>query len=391
MKTLVFCTSFATSEETWRDRQAIWLRALRHSTLHFDQLLIVDDGSTVLPTWPHVEIVHEADVSRPEDVKSDSPILLYAHTQRLGRQSVFQFPGWYRSFAFGVLYGASHGFEKIIHLESDAFLVSERIQRHFNEFTSGWFSVWCEAYLFPEIAIQAAAGDEIADMAAFVREPYSRLAGQIHEYLLPFTHIERDFVGNRYGEMIGHIPRQADYSAQTHSGQPDAFYWWIPPADGGASDRRNVIDLRAPFATDILEGSWSAAEEGMNWMLDFDSSMFLPSVDEAAEHDLELDVLPCVFKDRKQQRLYVLVNGRLVNSVTLYRTTKILCHVPVGALHTDQTNQIRFLHPDAFAPNELGSHPEHRRLSIALLGCALYNRSSSYPVNIRQRGRQCHS
>ena len=375
MKTLVFCTSYASNAESWDNRQAIWLRALQRSTLHFEQLLIVDDGSTTLPNWTDIEIVREADAPRPEDVQSSAPILLYAHTERLGRQSVFQFPGWYRSFAFGVLYGEAHGFEKIIHLESDAFLVSDRIQRHFNEFTSGWFSVWCEAYQFPEIAIQAAAGDEVAAMAAFVREPYSRLAGQIHEYLLPFTHIERDFVGNRYGEMIGHIPRHADYSAQTHSGQPDSFYWWIPSIGDGAPNRRLVTDLRAPFAVDILEGSWSAAEVGLNWMLDFDSSLFLPPVDEAAEHDLELDVFPCIYMERKQQRLYVLVNGHLANAVSLYRTMTILCHVPAGVMRTDLSNQIRFLHPDSFAPNEIGSHPEHRRLSIALMGCALYRRS----------------
>ncbi len=374
MKTLVFCTSYATSQRDWDNRHAVWLRALQRSALHFDQLLIVDDGSTFLPAWAQVEIVREVDAPQPEDVQSNASILLYSHAERLGRQSVFQFPGWYRSFAFGVLYGETHGFEKIIHLESDAFLISDRIQRHFNEFTSGWFSVWCEAYLFPEIAIQAAAGDEVAAMAAFVREPYSRLAGQIHEYLVPFTHIERDFVGNRYGEMIGHVPQHADYSAQTHSGQPDSFYWWIPPTDRSSAKRCSVSVLRAPFPADMLEGSWSAAEEGMNWMLDFDSSLFLPPIEQVAEHDLELDVFPCIYQERKQQRLYVLVNGQLVKAVSLIRTTMILCHVPAGTLRTDRTNQLRFLHPDAFAPKEIGPHPEHRRLSIALLGCALYRR-----------------
>ena len=379
MKTLVFCTSYAASELDWNNRQGVWIKALQCSALHFDQLLIVDDGSSVLPKWAHVEIVRETDAPRSEDVVSDAPIVLYTHENRLGRQSVFQFPGWYRSFAFGVLYGAAHGFEKIIHLESDAFLISDRIQRHFNQFTSGWFAVWCEAYLFPEIAIQAAAGNEIAAMAAFVREPYSQLAGQIHEYLIPFTHIERAFIGNRYGEMIGHVPRQADYSTQTHSGQPDAFYWWISSADGRDSDRRMVTRLRAPFAADLLEGSWSGPEAGMNWMLDFDSSLFLPPIEESTEHDLELDLLPCLFQDRKQQRLYVLVNGLLVNAVSLYRSTTILSHVPAGVLRRDRLNHIRFFHPDAFAPNEVGSHPEHRRLSIALAGCALFQRSFLQP------------
>jgi len=374
LKTLVFCTSYAETESSWEDRQAIWLKAMQRSSLHFDQLLIVDDGSAVLPQWSGLTVVHEADAPAPEKVQTTDPLLLYAHTERLGRQSVFQFPGWYRSFAFGVLYGAAHGFDKIIHLESDAFLISERIQRHFNEFTTGWFSVWSEAYIFPEIAIQAAAGSAIAEMADFVRKPYSQLSGQIHEFLFPFTHLERTFVGNRYGEMIGHVPRQADYSAQTRVGQPDAFYWWIPQTASPAIHRREVVRLRAPFPADILEGSWSAPEADMSWMLDLDSSLFLPPVAKPVEHDMELNLLPCLYQERKQQRLHVLINDRLVNSVTLYRGAKILCHIPPGTLITERLNHVRFLHPDAFRPNEVGPHPEQRRLSIALKECVLFER-----------------
>ena len=375
LKTLVFCTSYHSTSEGWNDRHTIWIRALQNSRLRFDQLLIVDDASSVLPKWSNVEIITEAQQPRVECVQTEASIVLYTHTNRLGRASVFEFPGWYRSFAFGVLYGASHGFEKIIHIESDAFLISSRIQDHFNAFETGWFACWCEAYHFPEIAIQAAAGDEIAHMAAFVEKSYAQMEGQIHEFVFPFTHIECRFVGNRYGEMIGHVPRHADYSAQTHNGQPDAFYWWIPGNDVASCESVHVERVRAPFAADVLEGSWSGPEAGSNWMLEFDSILYTAPATRDVEHDLILELIPCLYQDRKQQRLFVLVNERLVNAVSLYGMATILCRLPQGCLSVKRRNQLRFLHPDAFAPAEIGPHPEKRRLSFALAGYEIRSRN----------------
>lgn len=378
MKTLVFCTSYHETAKGWEDRQAIWIKALHKSNLHFDKLLIVDDASPVLPDWPDLQIITEEQQPRVEDLDSDHPIILYTHTKRLGRASVFEFPGWYRSFAFGALYGAGHNFEKIIHLESDAFLISSQIQAHFNAVTTGWFAVWCEAYHFPEIAIQVAAGDEIRKMVAFVREPYAQMQGQIHEFVFPFTHIERSFVGNRYGEMIGHVPRHADYCAQTHAGRPDAFYWWIKERCAGIDDYISAGRWSAPFEADTLEGSWSGPEVGHHWMLDFDSILYIPPVTLNAEYEILLDVAPCLYQERKQQTLFVLVNARLIHAVVLYRATTILCRLPVGSLSTVGSNQMRFLHPDAFVPSQIGPHPEKRKLSIALAAYELRTRDSTH-------------
>ena len=373
MKTLVFCTSFASSKESWERREAMWIKAIERSNLHFDQLLIIDDGSAFLPAWPNVPVIRETDVAEPKDLECAAPILVYTHEKRLGRASVFEFPGWHRSFAFGVLYGASHGFEKIIHIESDAFLTSKRIQDHFNRATTGWFSVWCETYQFPEIAIQLAAGPDIDRMVAFVKEPYEKMAGRNHETLFPFTHLERIFVGNRYGEMIGHVPRYADYSAQTHTGQPDSFYWWI---SGGRGDnpegRTSVMMLYPPFAAEMLAGSWSGSEPCCSWMLHFDSSLFFPAVAQGGEHEIELDLNPCIYRHMKQQRLYIFVNDRLINAVTLYTPAIVTSVIPAGVLNVDRSNEIRFFHPDSFAPSEIDGHQEERHLSVAINSLKLF-------------------
>ena len=169
-------------------------------------------------------------MSGVESLRSDERIILYRHEERLGRQSVFEFPGWYRSFTFGVRYGVAHGFAKIIHVESDAHLISRRLHDFVNNMVSGWVAVWSQKYSMPEIAIQVAVGKGLQEMSAFAAEPYETMRGQNHELMFPFSEVVREFKGDRYGEDPAClVPRDADYSSQTLIGKEPKYYWWLPP------------------------------------------------------------------------------------------------------------------------------------------------------------------
>jgi GR25 family glycosyltransferase involved in LPS biosynthesis len=223
-KTLIFCTSFAKTQEEWDGRYRRWLQAIRSSQLVYDNLLIVDDGSPVLPDWTGVTISTDAiDETLPAE------LLLYHFRENLGRNNVFDFPGWYRSFTFAGRYAHVHGFEKVIHIESDSFLIGSRIQRYFNEATSGWTALWCPLWVgYPESAIQVIAGDSIRKFAELHRtHPHEQLVGQEFECQLPFDWVEKRFNGNRYGEYLPFVPGNAEYAVQVRSGQTDDYYWWL--------------------------------------------------------------------------------------------------------------------------------------------------------------------
>ncbi len=376
MKTLIFCTSYAEREETWQHRHGWWLKSLQGSGLLFDQLLIVDDASPFLPSWSNLKIISQDQAPDPRDARSDAPVVLYTHMERLGRQSVFDFPGWHRSFAFGAFYAEAHGFQKVIHIESDAHLISPRVQEHFNLFDDGWAALWSAKYTFPEIAIQVAARSGVAEMAAFARRPYQELAGRLHETALPYTHIESTFIGDRFGEAGETIPTNIDFVSQAKIGQNDEYYWWIQsqahprPAPGlkllAPPPTAQPLSCVAPFNALPLYGGWSHPEEGMRWMTESDSRAYLPPVEQQVDHRLFLDVRPCILEGGPQsQRLYVLLNDQIVDEVMLFRSTTISCNVPASALSMTEHNCIRFLHPDAFAPSSFGV-PDDRRLSVGL-------------------------
>src|SRR5271166_26974 len=234
-KTLVFCTGFSDSRELWNARHGRWLRAIRSSRLAYDAILIVDDGSPVLPDWPGLTIWTDAEDHAGVD---RLPELVFHHfSERLGRRSDWDFPGWYRSFVFAGRFAVSHGFEKLIHIESDAFLISQRVQSYFNDFTDGWAALWCPRYDFAESALQVMAGNAVRHLAEFEKShPQANLVHRTLEDQLPLDVINKAFKGDRYGEYLPFVPLDADYAGQIRANMPESYYrWMVPAAPGKAS------------------------------------------------------------------------------------------------------------------------------------------------------------
>ena len=198
-KTLVFCTAFVgTSERTanvWRFRYRRWLDAILASRLSFDQILIVDDGSPALPDWADVLPLTFLPPEQPQ-----AQVVLFHFKNNLGRPSVYDYPGWFRSFAFVATYAQAYQFEKIVHIESDAYLISSRIQEYCNDVEDDWVTFLGPRHDYPETGIQVVAGRGLSLYYDVAAQPYADFAGKPIEVVLPFTKVERGFLGDRYGE-----------------------------------------------------------------------------------------------------------------------------------------------------------------------------------------------
>ncbi|MBV9735713.1 MAG: hypothetical protein JO209_07360 [Acidisphaera sp.] len=135
-------------------------------------------------------------------------IVIYHFSENLGRRSGFDYPGWYRSFALAANYAERHKFAKIIHIESDAFLISERAINYCNQRQDGWTALWCPHHAIPESGIQIIAGKELEAFFRFCRSDYTRdgLNGVPIELILPFTNVEKNIVGDRFAEYFGLCP-----------------------------------------------------------------------------------------------------------------------------------------------------------------------------------------
>lgn len=342
--------------------------------------MLVDDGSPVLPGWPDTDIVTVRTAEDVAAIRSRAPVVLAHFPDRLGRAEIYDFPGWYRSFAGGALRAQVQGFDKFMHIESDAYIVSDRLRDFMRDTETGWHAMWCEKYQFPEIAIQLVAADQIAELAAFVRRPYAAMVGTTHETALPFTNVPKEFMGERFGEDEPPIPAGADYAAQVPSQREPNYYWWLNGRTFPLADDDRRIDLtfrRGDVGAELLGDGWSKPERHGCWMTHVASVMTLPALPDGDAIDMVLTLAPNIRRELLPfQRLIVQVNQAVAREFDFTGTLCVGCGLPMGGLRRDGTDRLRLIHPDAAQPSLLGG-ADQRVLALMLVKLSLQPRGGT--------------
>ncbi|MBL8227776.1 MAG: hypothetical protein JNL98_04845 [Bryobacterales bacterium] len=215
MRTLIYCTSFFQDTPGSAERWRRWIAYYRPRLAEFgaDGLLLIDDGSPLENIPGELPLVH-AGRFLPRQMPSGSP--LFRFDSHLGRNHVFRFPGWWRSFSFAAVIARKYGYRKLIHIESDAFVLSNRMSAFLRDTALGWTAFWCPRYNRPESAIQVICADQFEALEGYYhRGPDFWQSWICAETALPFTSVDRTFHGDRFGEFLPAIPQSADFVCQT--------------------------------------------------------------------------------------------------------------------------------------------------------------------------------
>jgi tetratricopeptide (TPR) repeat protein len=378
MKTLVFCTAYSETEETWERRYGRWISSVQSAHLGAEQILIVDDGSKILPKWNNVEIFQEKISGSIEKIRSTSEVIFYHFDKRLGRNDIFDFPGWHRSFRAAVLYAIENKFDKIIHIESDSHLISERIREYFRNYNDGWSVLWCEKYNFPEMAIQVIAGSSLKNLLDFFSRPYQEMVGKAHENLLPYTEIQKGFIGERYGEKLSFVPKFVDYAAQVRSVKDESYYWWLNNlqiVDGLGYE--SIITKFEDNQKIHFEKGWSYPESNLRWMIDDESILIIGTQNPGAGLRISMHISPMIHGDIvPRQRAIVALNDRILDSFEFKNEDVLALDIPPEYV-TRGDNRLLIIHPDARAPAQLLGKPDGdcRQLALRLLELAIEDAS----------------
>ncbi|WP_417069411.1 hypothetical protein [Niveibacterium terrae] len=195
MKSIVFCTSFFRNEKDWNARYQRWLDHYRQIPFADSRLLMIDDGSFYTPAAEKIR-----SIGCDQTIDGSDPLLV-RFANRLGRSALMSYPGWWRSFLHSVHIARELGAKKIIHIESDAFLLSPRLIDDIEQQQSGWSVLWSPHYDMPETALQIICEDQFDKMDALRKRDLSEFNGLLAEDILPFTKICRQYIGDRYSEM----------------------------------------------------------------------------------------------------------------------------------------------------------------------------------------------
>jgi hypothetical protein len=232
LDTLLFATSFVRDEKSWNERYETWIKYYRKSPLGHHQCVLIDDGSLFLPN--KIEVV--TDLAKLNTKNRE--VKLFHFPNNLGRQSLVSYPGWWRSFLFSLVIAKKINAKKIIHIESDAFILSDRMFKLINEIKSGWHSAWLTTYQFPETGIQIICEDQFDAMEKFNNHPQKNII--MAENLLPFTTVHKDLIGDRYNEFKRN---RSIFRSQKFDSIPifnNAFFW-------------TQIPKNADFATQVVQ------------------------------------------------------------------------------------------------------------------------------------------
>jgi hypothetical protein len=198
MKTLIFCTSLLTDESLFR--YSSWWNYY-HKKFPNADFLIANDGPLNNSTLENFKTMLEFKISNKNFLVFD---------KKLGRIDHIHW-GWLRSFKAALNYAKNKKYDKVIHIESDAIILSEKLITFINDNSSGWNSLFTNKYGFPESAIQIMNKDSFDLIDSIPEEDYN--FEKIIELVLKFRPI-RNFIGDRYGED-GCLPEhKIDYVCQ---------------------------------------------------------------------------------------------------------------------------------------------------------------------------------
>ena len=195
IKTLVFATSYMRDAQAWKSRYQRWFQYYRQSPLGQLPLTLIDDGSPFPPDDP---VVNLQIAGNSPDIKSGY-LNIIRFPDNLGRSSLANYPGWWRSFLFSAVLAKQQGFNRIIHIESDAYILSERFYDRLLSTERGWTTFWLPTYQLPETAIQIIGEDQFDNMLSVWEHPELNLA--LAENILPFTCVDKSMKGDRYSEF----------------------------------------------------------------------------------------------------------------------------------------------------------------------------------------------
>lgn len=197
MKAIIFCTSFIKDAPSWESRYQRWLDYYQDIPINAVKKIMIDDGS---PFLPPADIINTVSDSTPLASNGDKNLII-RFNNNLGRQSGADYPGWWRSFLHSVKVANELGVDKIIHIESDAYIMTPRLVNFINEIESGWNVLWSPRYRFPETAIQVICRDQFEIFEKFKDKHPDYSFPDIAERLLPFTAVHKQFKGDRYSDF----------------------------------------------------------------------------------------------------------------------------------------------------------------------------------------------
>lgn len=225
MKTAIFAPSFLDGFDNFGGDRLIrtikymdWYEPLL-GKLGASRIFLSDNGSD--PSSVHqldcdvlgaTESFHCRDLKNLRAISGSKTTVLWFQ-EKYSRGPEFEYPYcWRNLYAVKILIG--FGYEKIITIDTDGFIVSPGLTDYVRNSQSGWEAFWIKKYRFPSAEFHILNKDSFSHFMEFTTPHFMTYNGRCMEAELPFTRVDRFFDCDRYGEDRTPQHRGMDFYAQ---------------------------------------------------------------------------------------------------------------------------------------------------------------------------------
>jgi hypothetical protein len=228
--TALYCTSYINSEDALT-RYMAWIDYYTENRdkLGVGPIFMIDDGSPM--EWLDkidaevINIKHSPDYKHfniPCDIVGNK-LKIFRFPTNLGRPTMFYVPGWYRSWSFAAMLAMKFKFDKLIFIESDAYVVTNKLFDFIKNSNDKWYGMWTPSKNWIESSIQWLPKEFYDAIAVYWKRGlkfwWSHDLNELNyapEFLLPLNvNPVRWFKGDRYPDF-GDIPPDCDYVCNVH-------------------------------------------------------------------------------------------------------------------------------------------------------------------------------
>jgi hypothetical protein len=163
------------------------------NAIGFDQFIMVDNGSSPVL----IEEFHKRTGSAVQ-------LLLREHLKR--GPGPFDFPYIWRAINEQKTILETGKIDKVIGIDSDGYVLSNRLADYIRSSSSGWEAFWSHKYQWPTAELNILNKDAFSIYIEYAKTPWQERFGKLIETTTPFTRINKDFICDRFGETR-EIPR----------------------------------------------------------------------------------------------------------------------------------------------------------------------------------------
>jgi len=186
----------ATILPVWLDREDYYNKTIKFLNYYHQPKIIEALGILPEDIWL---IDNASNTNKVYQIATMFPKVKFkCYNKHYARTAHLEYPFCWRCLYFARELFQEHDYTKIIHLNNDVFIISEKLANHIRDFKSGWWTPWCKKHSFPECDLQVITAD-CKDYWQVTAPPYLSYNGKHMEYEIKAT-ADKSFEGDRYAE-----------------------------------------------------------------------------------------------------------------------------------------------------------------------------------------------